>query len=220
MEKIAFCIPWDSPMVWTQSMVSIMNIRVPDWMRAKYFNGKGFCAAQRHNTALNAALDWGARYIFFVGADQLFDENCLVSLCNHIDYYDMVSGVVPTRGVVEGRAFQAAGFIRDGDGWKVVTENDPPQRIDTTGTGILLVRSNVFRKLKRPYFTEALDKNSDNFARVGPCDARTVGTLVEQGCSLFLDTTVRAIHLDVFHIDFSFGERFSDKPDGWVPAKG
>lgn len=211
MKRLAILIPWDSQFVWTDSMISIMNLETPAGCIKRYFRGRGWCAAQRHNDAIKEASKWSPDMYFFAGGDEVFERDTITKLYPYLEKYDMVSGMIPSRGVVEGKPFPGLGFKGDPYGeWEVVKETDPPQEIQCIGTGVLLCRGDVFDCLPKPYFTEELDHDSQTFARSGPCDTRTIGTLVMRGKKLFLDTTVLAKHLDAFQIDFTYQDRFSD----------
>jgi hypothetical protein len=212
MKRLAILIPWDSPFVWTDSVVSIMNLEVPPGFIKRYFRGRGWCAAQRHNDALRVSSEWEPDAYFFAGGDEVFERDTIPRLYKHLDKYDMVSGMIPSRGVVEGKPFPGLGFQHNPFGdWVVITEQDKPQEIHVVGTGILLCRGDVFDVLPAPYFTEEVDEGNLTYARTGPCDTRTIGTLtLKYDKRLFLDTTVRAKHLDAFQIDFTYQDRFSD----------
>lgn len=233
--KVGICIPWDTPFVWTQPMFTIMNLQCPDGWEKKYFRGEGWCPANRHNAAVTKAMIWGCDYILILGADQLFEEDTLIRLASHVPQWDMVSGLVPARGTVEaiGKPFGAFGFklkpsrqfeVRDQsveENWDRIGPDDPPQEIHSIGTGVLLLKSKIFDTMHQPWFKEYV-MGGELYARKPVMDTQFVKHCVfGAGFRLFLDTTVIAKHLDAFHIDLSFMDRFADMKDiNWVPAKG
>lgn len=236
MNKLAICIPWDTPFVWTAPMFSIMNLERPDGVEVKYFRGHGWCPAMRHNKAVLAAMNWGADYIQFLGADQMFKEDTLIRLAQHVPQWDMVTGIVPSRGQAgpekepfKGIAYQLksnAGLPEDpimnfsSGCWNMVTEKDIPQEIHCIGTGILLMKAEIFGSVAVPWFVERL-AGDHSYSRIPVMDTGFVlRCTLEYGARLWLDTSIHSEHLDIFPIDWTYQDRFEDMAgDSWTPMR-
>ena len=47
--KIAVCIPWDTPFVWTAPMFNMLNWERPANSEVRFIMGAGWCPASSHN---------------------------------------------------------------------------------------------------------------------------------------------------------------------------
>lgn len=236
MHQLGICIPWDSPFVFTDSWITIMNMTIPEGVKHKYFLGNGWCPAQRHNRAVYQAINWGADYILIVGSDQVYEENMIIRLAAYVPEWDMVSGLVPGRGTVGPKKgpFQSIGYqLKDPtmsldelsldiekDHWNIIDETMEPQEIHSTGTGFLLMKTSILTPMPTPFFIEFLIAGEQSYAR--HCIMDTVFTMkctLQQGARMLLDTTCQPGHLDIFPIDTTYPERFKDKAEdkNWSP---
>lgn len=123
-------------------------------------------------------------------------------------------------------------FARDTDiiGGLVVTKSDTPQPIilrkgqsyqfqdwepgdlvpcDATGFGFTLMRTEIFKKLEKPWFYEGTDAATERDAYSTTEDAPLMYRAVEEGFKCFVDTSVICEH-----VDWKSGMRFS-----WDPEK-
>jgi hypothetical protein len=163
-------------------------------------------------------LEWGASHIMFMGADQVHELDILEKFVNHIkNGWKLVTALTPVRGRVdEGKPFQPVGWKRVGGKFELIDPSDAPyQEIDAIGSGTLLFDVEILKGLKKPWFSETVvDKD---YNRDTTMDTKFSYRLVKQSKSKILcDCTIGVKHLDIFPIDPSYGDRFSDWP---VPSR-
>jgi hypothetical protein len=240
MKKLAVLVPWDSKFMFTHTAFNLMNLHHPTGYEVRYIMGEGWCPAIRHNSAVGMAANWGADLMCFMGADHFVDEDVLVKLVYHIDArgYDMACGWVPSRGTVGPKkepypflAFKIRstnkinpnipGVLQfDEENWDILGYGAESQEIDVIGTGILMFKTEMIESMKKPLFFEFVQREP-LFNRIPVQDSHFVWRCtVEGGNTLWLDTTIRASHLDVFPIDETYGERFKDKTgENWTAMK-
>lgn len=215
MKKLGICYPWDSPFVYQGFVESALNMRAPTGFKIKWFVGKGWCAARRHNDSIEKAVAWKADLICIVSADQVYPENMFELLTERIDGgCEVISARVPMRGHVKGqnsKPFQAMAWRSNGRGGfdSIKSTDGDLQEIDIIGSGVLMLSVNTLMRLKKPWFTEDIELLT--FKRKGPCDSRFVWRLRREAkAKVFVDTTIKVKHLNIFAIDETYSERFSD----------
>lgn len=233
MVKLAICVIWDSPFMFSKCVDSLLNLHYPDGFEAHWFRGIGWGPSRRHNDAMEKALAWGADLIVILGADQTYPGDMLEKLTE--DYRQtggMIGALVPFRGYVdwmpELRPFipvawrldpglagirEFRGVDLDPDMLKII---DPThgslQRAHIVGSGVLLFHRDVLLALRRPWFYETVDR--DTMHRVADTDTRFVWRMqVEAGVQLWIDTTIKVGHLHIFDIDDTYQDRFADWAD-------
>lgn len=235
--KIAVCVPWDTPFVWTAPMFNMLNWERPDNSEVKFIMGAGWCPAARHNDAVQKAQDWGADLVMFNGGDHLCPFDILPRMLARIrEGWDMVHAMVPGRGVValEYTPFKAISYKVVGPmpqanailhappgSVKIISYGDEPQQTHICGTGNIMMKAEIFDGLQKPYFEEFIKKDG-RYSRYCVQDSDFVyRCTVESGARMLCDTTIKIIHLDIFGIDETYSERFKDKKGtmDWSPAR-
>jgi hypothetical protein len=237
--KIAVCVPWDSPFMWMVPGFNMMNWDRPQDSEVAFFPGVGWCPAARHNDAVAKAQDWGADIIMFNGGDHVCPLDILKLMLARINEgWDMVHAMPPSRGNVsdDGTPFRAMSYKLIGNpsppienavinmpkgSAKILSYDDEPQESHVSGTGNIMMRAEIFKGLKEPYFTEFI-KEDGRYGRHCVMDSDFVyRCTVLSGARMFCDTSIRIIHLDTFGIDETYSERFKDKAGqpNWSPAK-
>jgi hypothetical protein len=236
--RIAVCVPWDSPFVWTVPMFNMMNWDRPDYSKVAFFMGSGWCPAARHNDAVAKALQWKADIVMFNGADHLCPFDIIPRMYSRIkEGWDMVHAMPPSRGVVgiDSIPFRPIAYKMVGtrapienavlhmpkDGTEIITHKDEPQQTHITGTGNIMMKAEIFDGLQKPYFEEFVKKDN-RYGRWCVMDSDFVyRCTVISGARMITDTSIRLIHLDVFGIDETYSERFKDKvgQTDWCAAK-
>ena len=240
--KLAVLVPWDSPFMWTKPAFNLMNLEVPEGWQLRYISGAGWCPATRHNNAMARGLNWGANALYFHGGDHVVDEDILVKLIGHLeDGWDMATGWIPSRGmfgIKHDLPFPNLAFkLKDGvtslpgpmpvldfdqENMELIHDDDAPsQEIHMIGTGSLMLKCEVVKDMKRPWFQEVIRKDGF-YGRFAVQDSYFVyRCCVENGFRLWLDTTIKQYHIDAFPIDKTFKERFKDKTGGpYAPMMG
>lgn len=231
MRKLAVLVPWSSPFFWTPTAFNLMNLQHPEGWEVRFIQGEGWCPSNRHNMCITKALNWGAHAMVFMGPDHWVETDCLVRLIKHLDDgWDMACGWVPSRGTRIGPNDQAYPKIaykkkdpdvlpsvkipvlyHNDEEWDVITTGAESQEIHIIGTGILMFKVEVVADMKRPWFSEFIQKDS-LFSRFPVQDSHFVyRCTIVGGNRLWLDTTIEAYHLDVFPIDETFAEKFVDQ---------
>ena len=230
-------MPWDSPFVWTAPMFNMLNWQHPNDSDVRFFMGVGWCPAARHNDGVAKALAWGADLILFNGGDHLCPFDILIRMVARIEEgWDMVHAMVPGRGVValeytpfKAISYQIIGPLPKSDtilhadpkSIKVISYEDEPQQTHIAGTGVVMMKAEIFDGLQKPYFEEFIKKDG-RYSRYCVQDSNFIfRCTVEAGARMFCDTTIKIVHLDVFGIDDTYSERFKDKKGqvDWSPAK-
>jgi hypothetical protein len=215
-----------------------MNLERPEGFEVRFIQAEGWCPASRHNNCLFRALNWGADVMCFMGADHWVEEDTLVRLYKHLeDGWDMAAGWVPSRGVCgpDKIPFEHLAFkLKEGvtprhkkpvldfrpDEFEVITHGAESQQIHTIGTGILMFHSRVISGMDQPYFFEFI-RNDGTFSRIPVQDTHfTYRCTVEHGNRLWLDTSIQAVHLDVFPIDDTYKDKFMEHQGdrNWSPS--
>lgn len=228
-KKIAVCVPWGSPFMWMHTAFNLMNLNRPEGVEVKFICGMGRDPAARHMWSVKRGITWGATHICFLGADQLHPMDILEKFCTHMENgWPACTALVPIRGrvVLDGikKPFQKAAWkwkdkdkpkpvnLTMGDVVLIDPADGPLQEIVCIGSGAMMIDVNLIRALKLPWFREAVP-DEEGF-RSAKMDTTFVWRLCsEVGGKILADLTIDVKHLDVFPIDDSFGDRFSDWPE-------
>lgn len=238
-KKIAVCTAWGSPFSWTHGVYNMANLIRPDGVEVKYIPGFGRDPGRRHMWGVEQAFNWGASHICFLGTDQLHDLDILVKFCKHIvDGWPMVTALVPARSMVDvngvKKPFQKLawkwkpgvadnGNIRDlkfsAENLEVLNWKDANyQECVVVGSGALMFDIGLLEMLERPWFREA--DADENGWKPATMDTTFCWRLVtEAGGRLLADCTIDVVHLDIFPIDESYADRFSDWAKKSVPTE-
>lgn len=173
----------------------------------------------------------------FNGGDHLCPFDIVKKMLRHIDDgWDMVHALIPSRGVCgfDGTPFKAMSYKVVGpipkenavlnsafSSIKMVSYGDDPQETHMCGTGNILMKAEIFDGLQKPYFEEFIKKDG-LYSRYCVMDTNFIQRCtIHSGAKMICDTTIKLVHLDVFGIDETYGERFKDRQSimDWTPAK-
>jgi hypothetical protein len=235
--KIAVCIPWETPFIWTATSFNMLNWERPKNSEVNFILGVGWCPAARHNDAVAKAQSLGADLIMFNGPDHLCPRDILPRMLARIrEGWDMVHAMPPCRGVVgyDGVPFKTISYKVVGPlpkvdpilhanprSIEVVGWDNEPQQTHICGSGNIMMKAEILDGLQKPYFEEVIKKDG-LYSRYCVQDSHFVyRCTIESGARMFCDTSIHLIHLDVFGIDETYSERFKDKTGqmDWSPAK-
>ena len=225
--KLAVCWIWGSAFCYTKSLGSMLKLRRPHDVDVDFFQGEGWGPARRHIDACEQALAWGADWLLILGADQQYEPDLLCRLMARVaEGCEVVAAMVPTRGYLGKEAmrpFQPMAWRlkrQNGTGitplaWGpdsreiVKREDGDLQRIDFCGSGVLLFHRDHLLALKRPWFFETIDPETQ--IRTASMDTKfTFRLRTEAHAQVWLDTTIRVTHGNVFWVDDSYQHRFAD----------
>jgi len=233
--KIAVCVPWASPFIWTRFSEAALQVRAPAGTEIQWVFGKGWCPARRHTDAIEKALDWGADLVCIFGADQIAPPDLLERLyARFLEGKQVVCALVPSRGFfghnVGTKPFQPLawkwkslpvdesgnpvwrdyrGQEQDGDMIEVIKADGEVHQVHMIGSGCLMFHRDHILSLARPWFTEAVDPKT--YRRFANMDTRFAWRLiVEAAATIWCDTSIKILHLTDMAIDETFQDRFDD----------
>lgn len=236
--KIAVCVPWSSPFIWTRFSESALQVRTPAGTEIRWVFGRGWSPARRHTDAVEKALSWGADLICIFGADQVPPPDLIERLYARTqEGFHVISALVPSRGYFEHnvgtKPFQPLAWrwastpldengrpiIRtyrnqelDSDMIEVVKPDGKVQPIHIIGSGCLMFHRDHILSLKRPWFKETFDPLT--YRRQATMDTGFSHRLnVEAGAQVWCDTSIKIGHLTDMMIDDTFQDRFDDFMD-------
>lgn len=233
VESLAVGYPWASPFIWTLTAENLMNLARPPDIPVRFVRGHGWCPARRHIDICEKAILQGASHILILGSDQVHPEDLIPRLVSRIenDRCDAICAMVPTRGHVPGQntgPFQPMAWRfkenteprqyrsmqEDGDMVELITPaGGDLQRVDFIGSGCILFPTEALRYIRRPWFGEKF--TPDRYAREATMDTTFAWRLWwEAEVRLWVDTTIKITHLNIFEIDDTYQHRFSD----WVES--
>lgn len=227
--KLAIGPAWSSPFVYRRWAETTFNLTRPPGWDVRLIFGEGWCPARRHSDLCEKALRWGADYIGFMGADQVYPEDTLVRLVSRLaEGYEVVAALVPARGYVSWQPmkpfqkmawrFKAGNLDArrpyrsmelDADLMEVIQPHTGMQRCDFIGSGVLLFHRDHLLALKRPWFYETI--YWPTYGRQANQDTGFVWRLqTEAHAQVWVDTDLDVKHLHLFEIDDTYSDRFPD----------
>ena len=236
--KLAVCVPWSSPFIWTRFVEAMANVRSPEGVEVKWIFGRGWCPAKRHIEALEKALEWGADLLCIFGADQIAPPDMLEKLYRlYLEKGQAVCALIPSRGYFENnngsKPFQPLawkwadakldengkiikrtyrGQTLDPDMTELIKQDGTVQVCHIIGSGCIMFHRDHLLSLKKPWFFETFDK--ETYGRRAMMDTFFSWRLIsEAGTGLFCDTSIKIGHIHDMVIDESFQDRFDDWMD-------
>lgn len=188
------------------------------------------------NNAVDTAIDtYLADYMFFMDTDQTFPSDTLINLFEHIsdknpivagmyykknpDYAPVVGRYVdwtPEYKAVKGH-LKSQGFV-DRKGrqtlyWTPIHyfHKDKPFQADIIGAGCMLVKTSIFKKLKRPYFRYAYDPLlKDPALNKVSEDMYFCAQLKDAGIPILIDPRVQCGHLTELEVNDEICENYRE----------
>jgi cellulose synthase/poly-beta-1,6-N-acetylglucosamine synthase-like glycosyltransferase len=222
MKKVLIFLPYTWPTISTKffkSFLEMTRFPIPD-IETEVVVSSTFPIDRSRNEICDLAVSnkHNADYVLMVDGDNILPKDALARLLeNCSDEYPVVSGLYfrktpPYRAVpgiytswkdheTQRGAIEKMGFI-DKDGnqclfHRNVTDFDTVQKIDASGCGCLLIRTDVFKKIDLPYFAyfdpylEGGDFTFDHITE----DMLFFAKLHKAGIKTLLVPTVRCGHL-------------------------
>jgi len=225
VRKLAICYAWEPPFAYAEFMEHALNIRCPKGWEMRWFRGMAWCVSRSRSKAFEDALSWGADAICLVDTDHVYEPDVMCRLIARFeDGYEIVAPRIPMRGYIRKlgfKPFQKLGWrfddkARSGE-ISVVDSKlipiDPKdgdiQWAELPNPGTLLFPAKFLRGMQRPWLYEFIDR--ETFGLKGGGDTYFVRRLqVENSAKAWIDTTIEVKHLNIFAIDETYSERFSD----------
>lgn len=154
------------------------------------------------NKLVDAALTQDCTHLFIVEDDSVFERDTVRRLLAHDK--PVVTGLCRQRSA-PFRSYVYKGLNENGLGWYTLTPQDKGLiKVDATGMGGILINTEVFKKLQRPYFHHYFvgEKEWGQDIVFGK-------SLVEAGIDVYCDLDVHIGHVTQCQI----GSEWS--PTGW-----
>jgi len=228
-KNIAVCVPWNIPFVWMHPAFNLMNLNRPDGVGVKFIHGEGRDPAARHMWSVWKGIEWGATHVCILDADQLYPLDILEKFCSHMENeWTVATTAVPIRGKVPGieKPFQKIAWkwkdplkpkprrLPPIDNFEVIDPADGPhQEVCMVGTAALMVDVDLLYAMRKPWFIEM--PADVNGRRQAAMDTTFVWRLITEAKGrMVCDLTIDVQHLDVFPIDETYSDRFSDWEEG------
>lgn len=112
-----------------------------------FFDSSTILINQRE-TLIEQAISVGAKYAFWVDSDMMFPPTTLLRLLAHKE--DIVGCNYMKRSFpFKGVAYKDTS---DWDSWIPITYSDDLETVEAMGMGCVLMKTSLFKKLKKPYF--------------------------------------------------------------------
>ena len=213
--KIAVVTSWDSPFVWTTAIDTFMALEHPEGHETKFFRGRGWCSANRHNAGAIAAYNWGADYFLFCDMDEIFESDMVCRLLARMEEgYEAVCGLVPIRldtlpaplSIGSPNCWRYKDGIHDAAHvlpLEIGPNKDTIQRIDCGSTGLLMIGRHVLDEMEPPWFREEVS-TGDLFERRISMDKLFCARIQREGkVLLWADVTIRASHMTTLRVDLN-----------------
>lgn len=210
-----------------KSFVNLISPESIDELRTKYdvepklLIHDIFPLDRNRNDAVELALSnkYEADYIFFADGDQVFPKRTIQRLLDKIsDEFPVVTGiyfrkVAPytcvagkysplTNGLESKRqSLTEQGFVLPDGGqclfYKPLQDFTVTQPVDVSGMGCVLVKAEIFKKLKQPYFGYVNCYNNGGDYTIDHCSEEMIfwAALKKAGIKVLCDPSIRAGHV-------------------------
>jgi glycosyltransferase involved in cell wall biosynthesis len=148
MKKITIGIPMASDMVHRKFMQSLMSLQYPQGVEADINIVSGYQLPFSRNRIIQHALDSNSDYVFFVDADMVFQPDVLLKLYAHD--LPMVNALAFRRTFPSYPCIFK--WVDANKCYETVEYTNGLLEVDATGMACHLIKTEVFRKMKKPYY--------------------------------------------------------------------
>lgn len=188
MAKIAICMPCNRQ-VKTKTVESLFNLSIP-FDKILVIATEGYTISENRTYLAVQALNNGCSHLLFIDDDMVFPPDTLERLLNREK--DIV-GVI-----YHSRMFPPTPVIvlEDGSVKEVKEINEEMVKCQHVGTGVLLIKTEVFKKIHRPWFL-ADTYLETGMTRIGE-DAWFCQQARKAGYEIWCDTTIDIKHIGNF----------------------
>lgn len=209
MTKIAICIPsrdtWKADFGLSLTMASLalwqMSQHDGELVNLRLCHVKGSLLPENRNALVRQALDSECTHILWVDDDMFFPMDTFYKLYKHD--VDIVGANCATKCIPPRPT------AKNGRDYVFTTEKSTGlEKVTRLGTGLLLMKIDVFKKMETPYFASPLDPAWDN-APMGE-DIYMIKKAQEMGYEVFIDHDVskHVGHIGDFHYTHDLMEEY------------
>ena len=141
-----------------QSLDHMVKKSIESGIKVNIAKTYGSIIPANRNKIVDSLLECGADYLLFIDSDMVFDDDALIQLMNH--KRDIVSGlavsrIAPFNPVAKDLQENGRYVVRKG-----LHEGRFYSDLDMVGCAFMLIKADVFKKLKKPYFAMPAYKES------------------------------------------------------------
>jgi len=199
--KLAIGLPLTSDRVHTQFLDSFIKMDKPEFVYCRPMFPTNFTTeiAMIRNEIVKIALRKECTHLLFMDTDQVYAEDTIYRLLAHNK--DIVGAKVHIRYP----PFIPTIFRFDEEVGKqyVVDEEEWTKRqlldVDATGTGCLLIKTDVFRNIEFPWFEFSVDKYGETIGE----DINFCRKVKNFGYKIYVDTSINCGHLGTLEVNES-----------------
>ncbi len=152
---------------------------------------------QRENL-INNALEINSDYVLWLDSDMIFPTTTATRLLNHN------KDVVGCNYMKRSLPLKTVAYkdLNDWDTWVPLKPSDDLIEVQGVGLGCILMKTSIFKKLKKPFFEFTYDKKTDSW--LGE-DFNLCKKLKKIGYSIYIDSI---LSMDIKHIgNYAFGNK-------------
>ena len=132
---------------------------------------------------IHKAFEVNADYVIWLDSDMMFPSTTAMRLLNH--NLDIVACNYNKR--TTDRKTVAYRNVGDWDSYVRMDEQEPLVKVEGTGMGCMLMKTDVFNKLSKPYFEFTYREEGDFWHGE---DFQLQKKLIEVGCDIMIDTNL------------------------------
>lgn len=197
--KVAICVP-TKDMVYTQFAFSLQQLIKTSVLAGidtfTFFDSSTILLNQRNNLVKDA-LDTKVDYILWLDSDMIFPSTTLLKLLSHNK--DIVSCNYMKRSLpVKTVAYED---VTDWESWIPLKEYDDLVKVEGIGMGVMLMKTSIFKKIKKPYFEFVYKKDTDDWHGE---DFNLLEKLRKAGIETFVDMNLSNY---IYHLGtYAFGK--------------
>ena len=194
--KIGLGIPCNFPMVHTAVMDSLMLLEsIPDVPFVYLRANNGYIDGLR-NQLVEKALASNCSHLLMLDADMIYPNDTVIKLYER--NLDVVSGLIWKRYP----PFDSLMYKGDLNNFKRIEswEDGELVEVDATGTGCIMYKMEVFKKIPSPWFEFVENPDHEIGGEIGE-DIGFCLKLKKAGYKIYTDTSVKTAHLTTLSVN-------------------
>jgi len=183
----------------TYSLTNLMKLTTQMGVETHLFFDASTILINQREHLIEQALEVNTDYVLWLDSDMMFPPTTLLRLLNHNE--DLVGCNYMKRAY----PFKTTAFIdtKDWDSWIPIQYGDL-QEAEAVGLGCCLMKTSVFKKLKKPYFEYTYQEKTQDW---GGEDFTLFKKLKKEGFDLKIDMNLSN---EIYHIGtFAYGRSMS-----------